>query len=187
MRRWLIATAIGLIVILVGAASYFTSRDTPAQTNTAQPTTVSVTRGDVQELVTASGKLVNTSKTALSMGAGGQLATVSVRPGDRVKQGQVLATLDIRDLEQALAQAGQTYLIQQATYSDTLQPGAATIAPARAAVNNANAAYQAAQQKYATSQDQITVSCFNLQEAADAVGRTRDAYEAIAHDLRGWI
>jgi RND family efflux transporter MFP subunit len=54
-------------------------------------------------------------------------------------------------------------------------------------VNSASAAYQAAKQKQATHQDQITVSCFNLQNAADAVGRTRDAYQAIANDLRGWI
>ena len=79
------------------------------------------------------------------------------------------------------------YLIQQATYSNTLQPDATTIAAARAAVTSANAAYQAAKQKNATDQDQITVSCFNVQDAADAVGRTRDAYEAIANDLRGWI
>jgi HlyD family secretion protein len=121
------------------------------------------------------------------MDASGQLAKIEVRPGDRVKQGQVLAALDTTDLEQEVAQAEQTYLIQQATYSSTIQPTAVTIAAARAAVNSANAAYQAAQQKYATSQDQITVSCFNLQDAADAVGRTRDAYEAIANDLRGWI
>jgi RND family efflux transporter MFP subunit len=31
------------------------------------------------------------------------------------------------------------------------------------------------------------VSCFNLQNAADAVSRTRDAYQPIANDLRGWI
>ncbi len=187
MRRWLIALAIGLIIILVGAASYFTSHASPEKANIAQPTTVAVTRGDVQQLVTASGKLVNTRQTTLSMGASGQLAKVDVRPGDRVKQGQVLAALDTTDLEQAVAQAEQTYLIQQATYSSTLQPSVATIAAARAAVNSASSAYQAARQKTATNQDQITVSCIDLQNAADAVGRTRDAYQAIANDLRGWI
>jgi HlyD family secretion protein len=187
MRRWLIAVAIGLIIILAGAASYFASRATPEQTNIAQPATIAVTRGDVQQLVTASGKLVNTRQTELSLGTGGQLSKIDVRPGDRVKQGQVLAALDTIDLEQAVAQAEQTYLIQQATYSNTLQPSASTVAAARAAVNSAYAVYQAARQKSATNQDQITVSCINLQNAADAVGRTRDAYEAIATDLRGWI
>ena len=184
MRRWLIAAAIGLVVVLVGAASYFNARDTRAQTSASQPPTVSVTRGEVQQLVTASGKLVNTRKTALSLGLSGQLAKIDVRPGDRVKQGQVLAALDTTDLQQEAAQAEQTYLIQQATYSNTLRPSASTLAAARAAVNSANAAYQAAQQKFATSQDQITVSCFNLQNAADALGRARDAYEPLANDFQ---
>ncbi|CAG0932374.1 Macrolide export protein MacA [Thermoflexales bacterium] len=187
MRRGLIAMAIGLVVILAGAASYFTSRGAPAEANTSRPTTVAVTRGDVQQLVTASGKLVNTRKTTLSLGASGQLAKVDVRPGDRVKPGQVLAALDMTDLKQEVAQAEQAYLVQQAAYSHTLQPAAATVTAARGAVNSAGAAYQAAKQKQATHQDQITVSCFNLQNAADAVGRTRDAYQAIANDLRGWI
>ncbi|MBI5564475.1 MAG: efflux RND transporter periplasmic adaptor subunit, partial [Chloroflexi bacterium] len=106
---------------------------------------------------------------------------------DIVQAGDVLAALDTADLEQQVAEAGQAYLIQQATYSNTLQPAASTVASARAAINSANAAYQAAKQKNAANQDQVTVSCFNLQAAADAVGRTRDAYQAIENDLRGWI
>jgi multidrug efflux pump subunit AcrA (membrane-fusion protein) len=148
---------------------------------------VAVTRGDVQQLATASGKVVNTRKVTLSMGASGALARVDVRPGDIVQAGDVLAALDTADLEQQVAEAEQAYLIQQAAYSSTLQPEASAIASARAAINSANAVYQAAKQKQATGQDQVTVSCFNLQNAADAVGRTRDAYQAIANDLRGWI
>ncbi|HTP10422.1 MAG TPA: efflux RND transporter periplasmic adaptor subunit [Anaerolineae bacterium] len=187
MRRWLIAVAVGMLIVLVGASGYLRSRDTNAQTQSSQPTTVPVTRGAVQQLVTASGKLVSTRQVTLSMGTSGQLAQVTVRPGDRVKQGQTLAGLDTTDLEQAVAEAEQAYLIQEAAYSNTLQPSAATVAAARAAVHGANAAYQAAKQKAATNQDQITVSCFNLQDAADAVGRARDAYEAIANDLRGYV
>ncbi len=183
MRRWLIAFAIG-VVILIGAAGYLSSRDTRAPINAPQSTTVPVTRGAVQQLVTASGKLVNTRQTTLSMGVSGQLAKVNVHPGDRVKQGQVLAVLDTTDLEQAVAQAEQTYLIQEATYSNTIQPTALAVVAARAAVNSANAAYQAARQKLATSQDQITVSCFNLQDAADALGRARDAYAPLANDFQ---
>jgi RND family efflux transporter MFP subunit len=184
MRRWLIALTIGLIILLMGATSYFASRNPQTSMTMSQPTTVAVTRGDVQQLVTASGKLVNTRKTTLSMGTGGQLAKVNVRPGDRVKQEQELAALDKTDLEQAVAQAEQTYLIQQAAYSNTLQPTAATLAAARAAVNSANTAYRVAQQKQATNQDQITVSCFDLQNAADALGRARDAYAPLANDFQ---
>jgi RND family efflux transporter MFP subunit len=187
MRRWLILAAIGLAIALRGGLIHFMTQNAHAQTTPSAPTTVAVTRGDVQQLVTAAGKLVNTRKVTLSTGADGTLSAVNVRPGDVVQAGDVLAALDTTDSERQVAQAEQAYLIQQTIYSATLQPDASTVASARAAVSSAHAAYQAAQQKYATSQDQITVSCFNLQDAADAVGRTRDAYEAIANDLRGWI
>jgi HlyD family secretion protein len=187
MRRWVFFGAIGLAIALVGGIGYLTSQTTSAQIDTSVPSTVAVTRGDVQQLVTAAGKIVNTRQAALSLGASGTLSSVNVRPGDVVYAGEELAALDTTDLEREVAEAEQTYLIQQATYSNTVQPDAMTVAAARAAVTSANAAYQAAKQKYATDQDQITVSCFNVQDAADAVGRTRDAYQAIANDLRGWI
>jgi HlyD family secretion protein len=187
MRRWLFIVAIGLAIALVGGIGYFTSQTTSAQSDTPVPSTVAVTRGDVQQLVTAAGKVVNMRQAALSLGTSGTLVSVSVRPGDVVHAGNVLAALDTTGLERQAAKAEQAYLIQQTTYSNTLQPDEETTAAARAAVSSASAAYEAAKQKYATSQDQITVSCFNVQDAADAVGRTRDAYEAIANDLRGWI
>ncbi len=187
MQRRLFFGAIGLAIVLVGGVGYFTSQPPSTPTNTSAPATVAVTRGDVQQLVTASGKVVNTRQAKLSLGASGVVSSVNVRPGDVVQAGDVLAVLDMTELARNAAEAEQAYLIQQATYSQTVQPDDAVIAAARAAVNSANAAYQAAKQKHATDQDQVTVGCFNLQEAADAVGRTHDAYEAIANDLRGWI
>ena len=187
MRRWRLIGALVIAITLIGGVGYFTSSPTPAQIQTTVPSTVAVTRGDVQQFVTAAGKVVNIHQAALSLNASGTLASVNVRPGDIVHTGDVLTALDTADLERQVAEAEQTYLIQQATYSNTVQPDAFAIAAARAAVSSANAAYAAAKQKGATNQDQITVSCFNVQDSADAVGRTRDAYQAIANDLRGWI
>ena len=47
---------------------------------------------------------------------------MNVQLGDQVKQGDVLAELDTTDLELAVAQAEQSYLSQQATYSMTVTP-----------------------------------------------------------------
>ena len=187
MRRWLILAAI--VIAFVGATGYLLSQSTQARADlqTQAPATIAVTRGNVQQAVTADAKLVDVRKATLSMNVGGQLSTIKVRPGDRVQAGEVLATLDTTELERQVARAEQAYLLQQATYSATLQPDPQTVAAARAAVDSAQAAYAAAQQKSATSQDQITVACFNVQNAADALGRARDAYQAIASDLRGWI
>lgn len=187
MKRWLIATAIGSIILLVGAVSFFTSQQLPVQASVTPPATVPVTRGAVEQLVTASGKLINARTLTLSMGANGPLAKLNVRPGDTVRAGQVLAELETTELEQQVAQAEQTYLLQQLTYSNTLRPDPLAISAAQVAVNGAQSAYQAARQKFGTSQDQVMLSCINVQNAADAVGAARDSYEAIAKDLRGWI
>ncbi|MBI5565171.1 MAG: biotin/lipoyl-binding protein, partial [Chloroflexi bacterium] len=110
MKRWLFIAAIIAAITLVGGLSYFTSQTPSVQANTPAPSTVAVTRGDVQQLATASGKVVNTRKVTLSMGAGGSLSHVDVRPGDIVQAGDVLAALDTADLEQQVAEAGQAYL-----------------------------------------------------------------------------
>ncbi len=93
---------IGLILLLllgvgvVGAAGYFGFRSAPAQAAPTQPApkTVAVSTCDVEQSVTAPGKLINTNETTLEMPAGGKLSDISVRAGDRVKAGQVLAQLD---------------------------------------------------------------------------------------------
>jgi len=187
MQRRLFFGALGLALGLVSGLGYLTSKTHSAPTSTSAPSTVAVTRGAVQQLVTASGKLVNVRTLTLSLGADGPLAKLSVRPGDRVHAGEVLAELGTTELKQQVVQAEQTYLLQQLTYSNTLQPDPPAVAAAQAAVNSARSAYQAEQQKLNTNQDQVMLSCSNVQSAADAVGAARDSYQAIANDLRGWI
>jgi HlyD family secretion protein len=71
------------------------------------PATVQVTRGDVQDTVTAPGQVVGTRQVTLALEAGGRLARVHVRPGQAVRAGEVLARLDPGPLEAGftLAQA----------------------------------------------------------------------------------
>jgi HlyD family secretion protein len=94
-------------VALVGGAGYVGFQSSRAENSIAasQPQTVPVTRGDVQQTVTAPGGLVSTRQVMLSMDVSGRLAEVNVRPGDHVEAGQVLACLEITDLEQAVADA----------------------------------------------------------------------------------
>ncbi len=93
---------IGLILLLllgvgvVCAAGYFGFRSSPAQAVPTQviPKTVAVSTCDVEQSVTAPGKLINTNETTLEMPANGKLSKITVRAGDQVKAGQVLAQLD---------------------------------------------------------------------------------------------
>ena len=108
MKRWQIVFLIGLAVVFVGGAGYMGfSVAAPQQqaTAAATPVTVAVTRGDVKQTATAPGELLWTGAINLSLGAGGQIAEVYVRPGDWVEAGDVLIQLKDDALQRAVAQA----------------------------------------------------------------------------------
>jgi len=97
----------------------------------------------------------------------------------------VLAEIDTSDLSLQVAQQEQAYLIQQASYSMTLIPDANAVAAAEAQLANVQAAYQAAQKKYAVNRtDQVTVSCFNLDNVKQTYDDAVNAYNALATNWR---
>ena len=85
-----------LALILVGAAGYWGYKTSAPIAPTAPPApkTVEVTRCDVEQTVSAPGRLVNTLETSIKMPVEGKLEQVLVKPGQPVKAGQVLAELD---------------------------------------------------------------------------------------------
>lgn len=96
MQKFGLILLLVLAVGIVGAAGYFGFQSAPAQAAPTQaaPKTVAVSTCDVEQSVTAPGKLINTNETTLEMPASGKLSKITVRAGDKVKAGQVLAELD---------------------------------------------------------------------------------------------
>ncbi len=86
------------------------------------PVTVQVTRGDVQDTITAPGQVVGTRQATLALEAGGRLAQVHVRPGQSVRAGELLARLDLAPLEAHLALAKAEWEVAQAQLAQ-LQAG----------------------------------------------------------------
>jgi HlyD family secretion protein len=96
MRRRALVFGVVLVIGMVAGAGYLglqsvQGKDTPGLET---PSTVEVTRGDVQTTVTAPGHLVNTREALLAFGVSGKLAQVCVQPGLKVSAGEVLAQLD---------------------------------------------------------------------------------------------
>ena len=96
MKPRTLVVGVVLVIGMVAGAGYLglqsaQGKDAPS---TETPSTVEVTRGDVQTTVTAPGHLVNTHEALLAFGVGGKLAQVNVQPGLKVSAGQVLAQLD---------------------------------------------------------------------------------------------
>ena len=91
-RAIFLFSVIGILIISTAGYLGFSTTETPEPTPT--PQTVSVNRCDVEQTVTAPGNLVNVNQADVLMPATGRLSAVSVRVGDSVRKGQVLADLD---------------------------------------------------------------------------------------------
>jgi HlyD family secretion protein len=96
MKRWTLALGVVLVIGLVAGAGYLGMQSVQGKdaSSTEAPSTVEVTRGDVQTTVTAPGHLVNVHETVLAFGVDGKLAQVNAQPGLKVSVGEVLAQLD---------------------------------------------------------------------------------------------
>src|SRR5687767_9566224 len=102
MNRWMIA--IGMAAILtIGAAGYLGYRSVMATPNPAEtlqaPPTIAVTRGDIEQTVSAPGTLAGTREVMLNLPVGGQVTEIAVRAGERVTAGAALLELDRSELE----------------------------------------------------------------------------------------
>jgi len=187
MKRLVIPLAIILIIALIGGMGYLGFRSAQPTSSAAPqiiPQTVAVSRGEVDRTVTAPGRLIGLKEETLSMEVGGRLEKLNVRPGDKVRAGQVLAALDTVDLELAVAQAEQTYLKAQAAYSATVQPDPQAVAAAQAAVSTAYAEYQAAKRQFDLRGDQLTVTCLDFKNASDELARAQAAFDSVANDWK---
>jgi RND family efflux transporter MFP subunit len=91
-RAILLFCILGMLVISTAGYLGFSTTTPPEPTPT--PQTVPVTICDVEQTVTAPGNLVNIDQTDVHMPATGRLSGVSVRVGDSVRAGQILAELD---------------------------------------------------------------------------------------------
>ncbi len=184
-RTWII---IGIVVVLIAAGGvYFATRSTAAGQGgrnnfLANAQTAYVTRTTLSNSVDSTGSLNPEAKIPLSFGSTGIVADVKVKVGDRVKKGDVLAVLDTTDLQQKVTQAEQSYLLQQLTYSGTVQADPRDILTAQSAYSSTLAAYNAAQQDYQNLATKQAVQCAQLTTAQNNLNRAQAAYDRLAND-----
>jgi multidrug efflux pump subunit AcrA (membrane-fusion protein) len=122
MKYWKIGLLAVIIIALVGGAGYLGAQsiDEPESDAIAIPQTVEVTRGNVQQTVTAPGELVQTRQTVLGFDVTGKLKAIDLRPGNSVKAGQTLARLDATPFERALEEAQLRLSLTEAEYARQL-------------------------------------------------------------------
>ncbi len=157
MKRLFVFLAIIAVIGIVAGAGYlgFRNAQPAARTQVIAPQTVPVTRGDVQQTITAPGQLVSTHEMMVSAAVAAPILKLPVHPGQRVRAGDLLAQLDDTNLQSAArtAQAGLT---------------------------SAQAAYDAAVNKSSHGKDQITVAKAALDKATVALQSAQSEYDKVA-------
>ncbi|WP_243369969.1 efflux RND transporter periplasmic adaptor subunit [Geotalea sp. SG265] len=126
-RRWPVLTG---AVILIAAVAFFTARSN-GKGEAPRYHTEAVESGTLVVNVSASGNLQPTNQVDVGSELSGIVDRVLVDDNDRVKQGQVLARLDLAKLQDAVSKSRATLAAAEA---QVLQ-GQATVAETRAALS----------------------------------------------------
>jgi membrane fusion protein, multidrug efflux system len=91
-----------------GGRGQFARQDMPVELSPAK-------RGEVAEYVTVVGNLIGAATVEVVPKTNGRLESVSVRLGDPVRQGQVIAQLEDREIAEQVKQAEAAYEVSNAT------------------------------------------------------------------------
>lgn len=190
MRRWLWIVLIVFILAAVGGAGYLGAQSVtgPEETPSVVPQTVEVVRGDVQQTVTAPGELVQIGQRVLSFDVSGKLVELELRPGDRVRAGQILAQLDATPLERALEEAQLKLSLAETEYVRQLSDAQLAVQTAQLKLEQAQIEHtrQITEAEQALQTAQVRLAQARLQypdlTAAEIKLNQAQADEAYAHD-----
>jgi multidrug efflux pump subunit AcrA (membrane-fusion protein) len=171
MRRrvLLINGALVIALAVIGVVAYFWLRS-PSRGAAAAEQTTTVTRGDVAATVSASGNAQSATNIGVSFtDCTGTLASISVKPGDLVKAGQVLASVNTADAQAAVDKAqdsldaANTALSNAIAQAQTQLSNAEAnedldLSQAQAAIDSAQAAYRAETDPQKKAQDKQSLT-----------------------------
>jgi HlyD family secretion protein len=132
-----------MALVLVGTGALFLLRwqNPPVTAGTAPPTAV-VSRGNIEETISATGNVAAERQATLAFEMSGPIAEVLVSAGQDVEAGQVLARLDTTSLEWQVARAQASLDTAQARLEQASEPASeADLATAQAALDSATASY----------------------------------------------
>ena len=138
-KKWLIVAAVVIVVAALGLV-YFRRIAAQGAATEASLETVPVRRGTLVATVSASGSIAPKAQATLTFKTPGLVAEVNVEEGDRVEAGEVLARLETKDLELAVAQAEASLAQAEAQLKQIEKgPSAHDLAAAEASLASAEA------------------------------------------------
>ncbi|MBY0434008.1 MAG: efflux RND transporter periplasmic adaptor subunit [Cyclobacteriaceae bacterium] len=105
MKNLFTTLQIGALVLLVQACGSKAEVNQPTASDAIPVKVMAIAKSKVQQTISASGQLTTDDETYLSFKTGGVVQSLRVREGDAVRKGQVLATLDLTEINAQVAQA----------------------------------------------------------------------------------
>ncbi|MCR4326758.1 MAG: efflux RND transporter periplasmic adaptor subunit [Candidatus Roizmanbacteria bacterium] len=118
-KRWKRIVVLALVVVAIGGI-YITRWNPVASLGKPKETTTTVTQRDLEQTISMSGNVDAEKQTILRFQVAGLLAWVGVTVGDVVEPGQVIATLDQRELQKKLKKTLNSYLDTRWDFEQTL-------------------------------------------------------------------
>ncbi|MBI1256509.1 MAG: HlyD family efflux transporter periplasmic adaptor subunit [Chloroflexi bacterium] len=156
-----------------------TSTPIPTAPAVAAPT-YSVQRGDVQNIFEYSGRWEPRDQEQLAFQVGGSVRRVNVRRGDSVTAGELLADLQIDDLENQLASAQLSLQSAIASAASSSDNTVESVTDATIALANANLSLQNAKNNLPWTS--VSSAQLQLQTAQQSVENAQRAYDdAVSH------
>ncbi|WP_147534021.1 efflux RND transporter periplasmic adaptor subunit [Bacillus marasmi] len=125
MKKWIISTALVIILVGGGVAVYqvFLNKEGATTTATAQTQTVAAELGDVEVAVSGTGNISAINKQTISSTGNGTVDVVNVAVGDSVTEGQELITFEDDRLEPIVAPFSGEITALNVTADDSVQMG----------------------------------------------------------------
>ena len=175
--KWVLRIGLVMLVIALAAGGFWLLRGRSASTAAATASSsftqvVDVTRGNLSAAITVVGELDAAQRADLAferMRNTAKLVTLDVKPGNTVKAGQVLATIDPASYQQALDQANSDLQTALQNLADLKTPATALdIAKADETVAQADHGLQQAKQ------DLIDLQSPDLSTLKEAIQNAQD-------------
>lgn len=174
-----------VFIVMAGYLGYITNQ--PPEEVEEKPNTVAVSYGDVRQSVNAPGKLVNSKLTDLTMQVEGHIKDIFVKPGQKVKKGELLASLDEAEKYKSLAETSRSASTQaERDLEDLINNAPKASADAQLEYLKAQTTLNDAQKKYErmkyprASQADIDLALANYYESLNSFSQAQETYEHAA-------
>ncbi len=132
-----------LVLLVIGAGARLLLRRSDSGDSETPTATAAVTRGHIEEIVSATGNVAAARQATLAFETSGPITEVLVEEGEYVEPGDVLARVDTTSLERQIARSRASLATARARLEQAQKPPTAEdLASAQAVLDSAQANYE---------------------------------------------